>query len=195
MESLSTNVVGLLQYLMPGFLAAWVLYFFTSHKKPSQFERIVEALIFTLFIQAAVHGLEMTFLWLGRFHSFGPWTKHSDLCASIIWAILIGLIAAYCINNDHLHKVARWVGMSQGSAYPSDWYGIFAGKATYVVLHLKDGRRIYGYPKIWPASPSGHFSLEQASWLCDDNQQVELDTVEAILISAVDVQMVEFMKK
>ena len=194
MESLSTSVVSLLQYLMPGFLAAWVFYGFTSHKKPSQFERVVQALIFTLFVQAAVFILQAVYLWIGQFFSFGSWTKHLDLLASIVCAILLGMIFAFFVNTDRVHKIIRRIGVSRGSSYSSEWFGIFTEKITFVVLHLKDGRRIYGWPKVWPSTPKGHIALEKASWLDENNNQICLDTVDAILISAEDVKMVEFMK-
>jgi len=47
----SQQVIALLQYLLPGFLAAWIFYGLTSYAKPSNFERVIQALIFTLFIQ------------------------------------------------------------------------------------------------------------------------------------------------
>jgi len=49
MDSFAKDFVTLLQYLLPGFVAAWVFYSFTSFPKPSQFERVVQALIFTIF--------------------------------------------------------------------------------------------------------------------------------------------------
>ncbi|WP_425032221.1 hypothetical protein [Pelagibius sp.] len=54
MDSINEDIVGLLQYLLPGFLAAWVFYGLTAHQKPSQFERVIQALIFTLIVQAIV---------------------------------------------------------------------------------------------------------------------------------------------
>jgi hypothetical protein len=40
------DVVSLLFQLVPGFIAAWILYGFSSYPKPSQFERLVQALVF-----------------------------------------------------------------------------------------------------------------------------------------------------
>ena len=65
METFAKDFVTLLQYLLPGFVAAWVFYGFTSFPKPSQFERVVQALIFTIFIQAFVFITKKIFLLLG----------------------------------------------------------------------------------------------------------------------------------
>ncbi|SUP44184.1 Uncharacterised protein [Vibrio furnissii] len=58
MENLTNDIITLLQYLLPGFVAAWMFYSLTSYPKPSQFERVVQALIFTIFIQAIVVVIE-----------------------------------------------------------------------------------------------------------------------------------------
>ena len=57
MPEISKEVVSLLIFLMPGFLSAWVIYGLTSHTKPVQFERVVQALIYTVSIKAMVMSL------------------------------------------------------------------------------------------------------------------------------------------
>lgn len=52
MDDLVKEIIPLLQYLIPGFLAAWIFYSLTAFKKPDTFGQIVQALIFTLVIQA-----------------------------------------------------------------------------------------------------------------------------------------------
>ncbi len=41
MDNLYKEVTPLLTFLLPGFLSASIFYGFTSHPKPSQFERTV----------------------------------------------------------------------------------------------------------------------------------------------------------
>lgn len=66
MEHLAPAVLALLQFLLPGFLAAWVFYAFTSYRKPSEFERVIQALIFTLLIKTVTTVVRLTFLTAGR---------------------------------------------------------------------------------------------------------------------------------
>ncbi|MDP9620179.1 hypothetical protein [Stenotrophomonas geniculata] len=66
MDTLFNNATTLLTYLLPGFLAAWVFYGLTSHPKPPQFERTVEALVFTFAVQALVTFTEVVLLLAGR---------------------------------------------------------------------------------------------------------------------------------
>lgn len=101
----------------------------------------------------------------------------------------------YYSNNDKFHRFLRKLNITKETSYASEWFSAFSSNITYVVLHLNDGRRIYGWPREWPTEPSiGHFVLQQASWLDDDNKQVSLDGVKSILIKGADVDMVEFMK-
>jgi len=44
---LSSEIVAVLVFLLPGFLAASIYFAFTSHPRPGEFGRIVQALIFT----------------------------------------------------------------------------------------------------------------------------------------------------
>ncbi len=102
--SLTSEVIALLIYLMPGFLASWIFYGLTSFQKPNQFERVIQALIFTLIIQVAVLLIE---------YLFGDWGEKSDLFASFCVAVLIGLVFAYLANTDHLHSLARKVALAK----------------------------------------------------------------------------------
>lgn len=83
MPELSKDVVALLQYLAPGFLVAWVYFGLTSHVKPSQFERVVQALVFTVAVQALVAIEQWAAGVVGaNVVVLGEWTAASSLVAS-----------------------------------------------------------------------------------------------------------------
>jgi len=54
MPEISAEVIALLQYLAPGFLVTWVYFGLTSHEKPSQFDRTVQALIYTAWVSSSL---------------------------------------------------------------------------------------------------------------------------------------------
>lgn len=195
MENFANDFVQLLQFLLPGFVAAWVFYSFTSFPKPSQFERVVQALIFTIFVQALVAFVKMVLIFIGNIWHVFTWNSHSDLFWSICSALSLGLCFSYFANNDKIHKKLRELGVTRETSFPSEWFGIFIKNVTYVVLHLDGERRLYGWPIEWPSEPGkGHFVLKQASWLVDD-KQIDLTGVESIMVEAKEVRMVEFMEK
>ena len=196
MEGIGKDAIQILQYLLPGFLAAWVFYGLTPYRLPSQFERVVQALIFTLIIQAVVYLERLGLDGLGR-----PWTlsisdEPSRLFASAITALIAGCIFSLCANHDLFHGLARMLRVTTETSYPSQWYSAFCSNVTYVVLQLGDGRRIYGWPREWPSDPQqGHFLLEEPSWLTEDGQSHDITGVSDILIAVSDVRWVEFMKQ
>lgn len=61
----SKDILALLTQLMPGFLTAWVVYGLTTYTKPSQFERIVQALIYSFMVSALVAVAEPLLLLAG----------------------------------------------------------------------------------------------------------------------------------
>ncbi len=195
MGETSKDVLSLLTQLMPGFLTAWVVYGLTTYTKPVQFERAVQALIYSFMVNALVVVIEPMLLFSGRFVRLGIWDRSAELITSAVVAIALGLLLSFFMTNDAFFSRARRLRITSRTPYPSEWYGAFATKSRYVVLHLEGARRISGYPIEWPTEPiSGHFRLTNAAWLDDKNQEIPLDGNDSILISAKQVGMVEFLK-
>ena len=195
MPELSKDVVALLQYLAPGFLVAWAYFCFTSHVKPSQFERVVQALIYTVVVQALVAAERVIAEYIGvKCCSLGEWTAESTLIASLITALGLGMILSVVTNTDSAHRLARKLKMSSRSGHPGEWYGAFCDFRCHIVLNLKDGEWIYGWPLRWPSdSSNGHFLLDQVSRGVDDVTQ-ELPQLYGVLIAAKDVVSIEFVR-
>lgn len=194
MENITKDIITLLHFLLPGFISAWIFYALTSYPKPSQFERIVQALIFTIFVQAMVFFSKATLFLFGRYYYIAVWDNSSSLIWSIACAILFGFLFSYYANNDKLHKIFRDKGITRQSSYASEWFSAFLN-VTYVVLHLNDERRLYGWPLEWPSEPhKGHFLMTDAAWL-DGEKEIPLTGVDNILIDAKEVKWVEFMTK
>lgn len=198
MQELSKDVVALLQYLVPGFLVAWVYYGFTSHPKPSQFERVVQALVFTAIVQVVVGLLKLVLEALSRFVNLGPWTEQTTLLFSLLIALLLGFGIAAVSRQDVMHALARRCGLSRRTGHPNEHYAAFAERACWVVLQLKDGTRLFGWPLRWPTeADKGHYLLEKVerSYIDrPDESPQDLIVLDSILVPAIDVQFVEFVK-
>lgn len=189
---MAADFIKFIEYLLPGFLASWVFYGFTAFVKPNQFERVIQALIFTIIVEATLIALRQIF-------SFNFMNAERDILVAVPLAFVVGIVFATFANHSLLHRCAIWLKLTSETSYPSEWYGVFSKNVTYVVLHLKDERRIYGWPLEWPSQPDfGHFQLTDAVWLLqnDAGEQVEhsMTGVDSILIASADIQFVEFMK-
>ena len=195
MGETSKDVLALLTQLMPGFLTAWVVYGLTTYTKPPQFERVVQALIYSFLVNGLVAILEVVLLFVGKTIKLGIWDKSSEVIASAMIALLLGILLSFYMRNDAFFKLARHLKLTTRTPFPSEWYGAFAVKPRYLVLHLSGGRRISGYPIEWPTEPTvGHFRLTDAAWLDDENTETPLDGDQSILIEAKQVEMVELLK-
>lgn len=195
MEGISNNIVTILQFLLPGFVAAWIFYNLTSYSKPSQFERVVQALIFTLFIQALVISTKHLLLQVGTYWSLGNWLEAFSLIVAIFIAIVFGLVFSYFANNDKIHKYLRDRGITRETSFPSEWFGSFLNNVTFIVIHFNDGRRLYGWPIEWPSEPTnGHFVIADPSWL-ENRKERRITGVSNILVDVKDVKWVEFLEK
>jgi hypothetical protein len=133
--------------------------------------------------------------WLGSWVTLGWWSKKVELGAATLTAVAIGLLFSYIANSDRFHKIARRFKITRQTSYPSEWFGVFLQNVTYVVLHLKDEGRLYGWPREWPSSPTaGHFQLEEVSWL-DGENELPIRGVSSVLVNVKDVKWVEFLGK
>lgn len=209
-KMLSADIVKLLYTLLPGFVAAWIFYGLTAHPRKDAFERAVQALIFTAFVQALV----LPFRKLSQHYKWGPWQEESKLVLSLAIAVAIGFVFSGFANNNTFHEWLRnrrwWLlrrhpqklpakdcwRWTKRTSFPSEWYSALRDRRN-VILHLGGDtpKRITGWPLEWPDQADvGHFVLTDAYWLLNDNQAVPLSTVERFVIPAKIVTMIEVMK-
>ena len=189
----NSEVVSILVFLLPGFVAAAVFYSLTSYPKPNEFGQVIQALVFTMVGQSIAWTLRQI---------VGPetsWPIGFEATVSVLCAVTFALIVAYIANNDIAHSFFRRIRITRENSYPSEWHASFARNPdSYVVLHLKDGRRLYGWPREWPSRPEqGHFRIIEAEWLREgeaDSPSEERSEISAIVVSVEDVAMVEFIK-
>lgn len=190
------DLIPLLLFLLPGFVTAAIFYNLTSYPKLSQFERVIQALIFTLFIKAAVIITGYLSIKAGKFGSIEEWNKDAlSFISSIAIAVILGLVLSYLANNDTIHKRLRCIGITKETSFPSEWFSSFL-KPTFVILHFNDGSRLYGWPAEWPSEPTkGHFSIADPSWINKEGKEERITGVSNILIDVEDIKWVEFLEE
>ena len=160
-------------------------------RSPVEFERIIQALAFTIATQA-ISSVAVYFLDLSGAET--AWPEFEEAVLSFSVAVVLALIAVIATNNDFPHKLLRRIGVTRETSFPSEWYSTFFDHSeTFVVLQFKDGRRLYGWPEEWPSrSDQGHFRLASCEWLVGDERQ-PLRDASVILVPVQEVYMVEFV--
>jgi len=198
MTMITNEIITLFNFLLPGFITSFLFYALTSFPKKSEFEAVVIALVYTVVINALVDLLGALLSAAGALVTLGEWNQTTKTLWSIALAVIIGMAWSYLYNNDKLHRILRRFKITNKTSYPSEWFGTFAESRDYVMLYLKDTRRIIGWPAIWPASSKqGHFVLRQARWIVIDDgkpDRVSSPAVDKIMIDVETVEMVEFLK-
>lgn len=189
----SGEIVSVLTFLLPGFVAAGIFHSLTSHPKPGAFERIVLALIFTVIAQTVTDVIALTAdSGKAEARSFRDWMP----ALSISVAIALGAGAVYFSNTDAVHRILRRLRITKETSFPSEWHSTFArySDRSFVVLHLQSKDRLYGFAEEWPSDPKeGHFRISDAEWLDGLDGRIPAQGVDAILIRAAEVTMIEFL--
>ena len=154
----SGEIVGVLSFLLPGFVAAAIFYSLTSYPKPSPFDRVVQALIFTVLGKGITDAILFFCTVPDKELSGNNW----EVLLSLAVAVVLGLLASYFLNRDTVHRCLRWLGVTRETSYPSEWYSAFSRHGdSYVTLHLKGERHLYGWPEEW-LKPSGRGTLSNS---------------------------------
>lgn len=188
------GVLQVLLGLLPGFLTVALIQTLTVREKKKEFERVVQALLYTFIchlvwqlVKALVHVIQN---WNG--HS--PWepTVTTEFVGLAVCAVGLALVMTSVINHGWVHAVFRKLRLTKQGSRPSGWYDAFYRRQRqYVVLHLKDGRRIFGWPLTFSELPSeGHIFLVDAQWL-DSTAQDNNPT--SLLVQVADIRFVEFV--
>lgn len=194
MEIPDSDIVKAIFQMLPGFISAWIFYGLTAHARPTPFERVIQALIFTMFSEAIVTVLSQCLFLIGSWRSMGVWTADVAFVWKVLTSIALGLTFACFANTNKLHQcLPDWI--TKRTSYPSEWFSAFSRHKLWVYLNLKGDRRIFGWAEEWPDEPGkGHFLLAMPEWILDDNTRVPLLGLERILLPASDVELVEFEK-
>ena len=188
---LTSEVVSVLMFLLPGFVSAGIYNSLISRPVSDGFQVVVRAFIFTMFVQLfAIPVLELSRLYEWSFLSSVIW----EIVVLAFVSVAIGIASAHAWNKDYIHRLLRHWNVTVESSYRSAQYSAFAfHRDCYVVMHLKGGRRLYGWPGEWPSRPDNrHFLIEECEWLVDDDR-TPAKGVSHILIHESEVEMVEFM--
>lgn len=126
-----------------------------------------------------------------------------EWCVAVVVGSVLGLLGGLAFaRRDKLRGLHELLG-TRPEATRSDWFSSFkAAQATdsWVILNLKDRRRLMGFPNAWPDEPgSGSFLLLWPEWITDTagarsvGSAIEKDDNTALLIPAREVDFVEFL--
>lgn len=102
----TNELINLLLFLMPGFVAAQFFYLISSHPKPNHFGQVIHALSFTVVGQGGG--------WLvGQTGIFGAlnknWLAGAEFITTLMFALLLAPILVFALNNNIFYNIAKGV--------------------------------------------------------------------------------------
>lgn len=188
---------------MPGFVTTWVVFGLTESKRAaSQYERTVEAFIFTALNNSTYTGL--VYLFDASAESF--FVENKTVCILGL-ALAFGVLLSVSKNTDGVHKVLRWGKLTKKSSFDNEWMHVHSTRqGAFIRLVLNDGTHIEGYPSVFPPNGiEGHYFITHVksgvsygpvapNEAESDKQQDENEAVDGILVPLKDVKQVVFLK-
>lgn len=190
------NISEILQFLAPGFLATFLFYLLASLPKKSEFEMIIMALIYTVFINLFTHIVrEILFL---QPIDFGVWSNTTQNIWTFIIALLLGLFVAWIYKKKFINKIS--LKLFGSNIYQDAWYSAFCNLSeedSYIILYFTDNSYpVRGIPLEYPSShKEGHFLLENVVYLIDGCKPDKFPPDYQLLINVKDVKRVVFLKE
>jgi len=197
MISIPVTTIYIILILLPGFASSIIDRTLAFRPNETNFDKLIRAVFYT-FIVHVIYGLTMG--------DFSPWIISNQngntiitvvhkcgLLYLFIIAIVIGCIAGILKTHDFHMKVARKLSISNRTSRSSLWQDVFSDKkGTYVFIHLKDGRRINGWPEYYNDSFAigPVVFLSKAKWITNDS---EIDIPNpGIMINSDEIQFIQF---
>ena len=194
----SLPVFGILLFLLPGFISSLMLRQITVRAKHTDFEKVVEALVFSFLIyllSVPLFGNTLPVSW--RLTPDGYTIRLHWLQLVVLLAEAVGISCCYgaAVQHDLLHKLLRQLKMTEKTSRTSIWNDVLQDiKNTYLMVELRDGRRIAGYLTYYSdeAEDSSLF-LEDAAWLREDGEQVTVDGAGILITKEAGVSTISFL--
>ena len=195
------DLISVLYFLLPGLLSLAIINRLVVSKDKDVFDKIVRAFLFT-FINLVLFAAIRWILELipGIAFDRGEYFTPGNLFLMISCAVAIGFAWAYELNNEpilqRLREPKGWKWRFTRRTYkPSTWYETFFSMQKYVVVHLEDGRRVYGWPRFFSDDPNERaVFLEDASWLNDKNGFVNDPRISVFLDKSSGIKLIEFLE-
>ena len=201
--TLTVEALNILLLLLPGFLSGQVFYSLFKVEEVAVPKRVLDALLFSFIVYLLVSAF---YQWeplaqvksTGGSLSFFFSTNTRVIVLSGLGVILIPIIVGFLYFNDYLHFVLRKLKITTKTSRANTWNDAFLSQNRYVIVTLKDGRRIRGYPTMFSTDPKeGFVYLYNPAWVNDDkSNDDDPDYLESnchgFLLNRENIDLIEF---
>ncbi|MFZ3138491.1 MAG: DUF6338 family protein [Thermodesulfovibrionales bacterium] len=201
--TLTVETLNILLLLLPGLLSGQIFYSFFRSEEVSASRRVLDALLFSFVIyllvsafvpweplaQVKLSGGTLTYL----FSANG-----NVILLSLGGVVCIPIIAGFFYFNDYVHTFLRKLKITTKTSRANTWNDAFLTQNRYVIVTLKDGRRIRGYPTMFSTDPEeGFVYLYNPAWVNDDKKGDDApdyfeSNCHGFLLNRENMELIEF---
>lgn len=195
------EALGILLVLLPGFASAYIVQMIAVRRKQSELDKVVEALIFSLFLYVCTlpfFGYSLPLSWRALdanhpvvFQVVVQW-KHLVSLAGL--ALFFGVFYASYINYDLLARLLFKIGIRIRSSRVNIWNDAFEELDGFVQVDLTGGRRVIGWVRNFSDEENVYeLFLEDAAWVDDKGNQQPINGPGILLTKDSGIEFVTFL--
>ena len=194
----SLSVLGILLFLLPGFISAVVLRQVTTRAKQSDFEKLIEALVlsFVLYLTSLpFFGNTLPVSWHEYAGSYRVHLQWVQLGILFVEAVVLSLLYGAVLQHDWLHKALRKLQITEKTSRISVWNDVLQDiHRSYMLVDLKDGRRLLGFMTYYSDDvEQSSLFLEDAAWLTEEGKQIPVSGAGVLLTKEAGITTITFL--
>jgi hypothetical protein len=204
--TLTVEALNILLLLLPGLLSGQIFYSLFKLGEVPVPRRVLDALLFSFVVYLIVSAF---FPWeplaqvkstvtTGGSLTFFFSNSRRVIALSCVGVICFPIIAGFLYFNDYVHTVLRKLKITTKTSRDNTWNDAFLTQNRYVIVTLKDGRRIRGYPTMFSTNPEeGFVYLYNPAWVNDNKNSVDdpdyfESNCHGFLLNRDNIDLIEF---
>lgn len=127
--------------------------------------------------------------------NIGIWQPAAEFFIPLVAASIAGAGAGEFTRHRDRKRRANRSKPEKAQSDPMRWGAMFRGERKHLMLQMKDGRTIVGWPEGWPHDhQNGHFLLANPRVLGEKVGAFGYSSV-ATIIPAADVNLIRFLRE
>ena len=196
-----TEALGILLLLIPGFVCAFLVQLLAVRAKQTEFEKIVEALLFSSVLYLCIGPFfdnTLPVRWLahkaGESTSFTFEFNAKYLALLAVGAAILSLVYGTILNRDLLHRLLRKVKLTERTSRVSVWNDALQDiQSRYLLVELGDQRTVVGFLRYYSDDvEQASIFLQDAAWLSADGAQTPIDGPGILLTKEAGIVSISF---
>jgi hypothetical protein len=200
---ITVETLNILLLLMPGFISWKIISLIFKYDQESIPKIIFDTLILSFLTYLIVsifiewEPLATVSLINGKLnYSFSRSVKVISLTSLIV--LILPIILGSIYQNDFINSCLRKINVTTKTSRNNTWNDAFLSQDRYVIVTLKDNRRIRGYPTMFSTDPKeGFVYLYNPAWVNDDKEfEEQPDYIESnchgFLLNRENIDLIEF---